>query len=384
MDFVEDNNDGYGLYTRSILALFVILLLSALIVAPQLLREHQMGMDSYYYLHYAGNPQPGMPPVFFHLAQYDPVALSLLFTFLMLAVFYLICNQLGVANAILPPVLLLAAPSITFRMALGEDDLMGIVVCLLAILFYLKAQKNRLWYLGVAALLPMYFLVWRGIALFFVMIAFHEIVKRCKYAWGLLPLLYLQFTPDNLVGEQSWGFIFAPIVLLGLLTGLKGWNKTELFIRAWAGFFLAVGIFQAKYLWFAAFPLAIMLVDALKSEDKKKVQTLLIVMLGVGFFMGAQMVIQSQPTSQQMADYQEIANLTDSIDNSWHYGHHLRYHGIEPLNDNLHPEWRVPDVNWENEWALSHIPLGDDYRLVKNFTWSLLYQRVSASSHASL
>lgn len=349
----------------------VLVLFSFLIIAVQFFRSLPMGMDPYYYLHYLNLPQPGMPPLFFFLAGLPTVLVAFLSLSCVLIMCYIIFNQLGAPSPLLSVLLVGAAPGLTHRMALFEDDIVGIMFGVFAILLYTHGRKFE----AVLFCAIGYILAWRGTALFGAMLVLAFIAERFKYWWALLPLAAIQFRPDTMIGENALGVIFIPIVLLGLFFGIRGWKTSPTFVQVWAAVFLTVGILQAKWLWLAAFPLAFMLYDYIKGWDKKKIQGFMIMCVGIGLLFGSWMVYSSVPTSQQFADIQEIKTYTNSVDNSWEFGHWLRYNGIEPTNDNLHPEFEIGKEEWVKEYALHRNETLPGYTLVKNYSWALFLRR---------
>lgn len=346
----------------------ILTILSLIIILVQKLRSLPMGMDPYYYLAHIGVPQPGMPPLFFYLAGLPPVAVAFIITLMVLILSYFIFNQLGARNPLIPSLLVSAAPGLTFRMAMFEDDLIGIPIGLGAILLWLKGRKLEalgLCFIG-------YFVAWRGTALFAVMLLLSWLAERFKYWYFALPALLIKIRPDSMVGENNIGLIYIPIVLLGLFFGVRGWKTSPKFVQIWAAFFLFCGVMQAKWLWLAAFPLAYMLYDYISGWDEKKIKGFLILFCGLGLVFGSWMVYSAAPKAQQFTDIQSI-NATE-IDNDWEFGHWLRYNGIEPTNDNLYPGRAIPPDRWEKEFALSK-NITDGYELVDNFTWSLLLRK---------
>lgn len=349
-----------------------IIFLTSLVMIPNLLREYPLGMDPYYYLHHAGDAQPGMPSLFFGIAELPPLPVTFVLTAILLYLFWLIgleCGVFGISPlSSIGITLVLSAPAFLLRSALFEDDLIGVPISLFCLYLYIKAKSNWEKALAVLLLVAASVVAWRGCLLYVGMLVFYELAKRTKKIWLSLPALAFYFRPDNLVGEHSVGFLFVPISLLGATLGLMGWCKSKLFVRVWAVWFLALGILQAKWLWLATFPLVLMLWEYLK--DQKKRDTFLVIAIGLGYFMGAMAVMQSAPSAQQMEDVQEISLITYNytVANSWHFGHWLRWAGANPINDNLHPDRQ----DWNGTWLLSHEPL-EGYKLVKNYSWALLY-----------
>ena len=334
-------------------------------------------MDPYYYLALINTPQPGMPPLFFYLAGLPIVPVAFLTTLVMLVLLYKIFNQLGTPNPLLPVLLVGAAPGLTFRMAVFEDDLLGIPLGLAAIHLWLAGRK----WCALGLCFISYFFAWRGIALFAMMLVLSWIAERFRYWWILLPGLLLQFKPNNLVGEEAFGLPFMPIVLMGTLLGLKAWNKVPTFVQVWAGFFLFLGLLNAKWLWLAAFPLAFMLYALYWDIKKEKLYGFVIFAVGVGLFCGSMLVISSVPYPQQFEDISVMKTYIgeEKFYNSWEYGHWFNYNGMNPLNTNLNPfEQRgmTPPHKWNTTWVVyNNCTEGvRGYDMIENFTWSCLYR----------
>jgi len=373
MGFVEDNFDGYGLCFESI---SILTILSVLVVIAQKLRPLPMGMDPYYYLAHAGVPQPGMPPLFFHLAGLPPSAVAFLATLCTLILAYLIFNQLGARNPLIPSILITAAPGLTFRMAIFEDDLLGIPLGLGAILLWLKGRR----WVALGLCFISFFFAWRGTALYGAMLVLSWIAERWKHWWVLLLGLMVHFKPNNLVGEENFGLAYMPVVLMGLLIGVKAWKKVPMFVQVWAGFFLFLGLLNAKWLVFAMFPLAFMLYKLYENYDKKKLYGFCILVCGAGLILGSLMVYQSAPTEHQFNDLMDMKQYIGEAEfgNSWHLGHWMKHLGMNPINDNLHPneEMGMVPPPWNTDWAVHHncsFPM-EPYKMFKNYSWACLYR----------
>lgn len=357
-------------------SIIVLSLLSLIIIAVQLLRDLPLGMDPYYYLHYAGVVQPNMPPLFFHLAGLNLILIAFAAIFSVLILTYFIFNQLGARKPLLPTLLVAAAPGLTFRAAIFEDDLIGIPIGLGAILLYLKGRKIE----AFGLLFIGYFFAWRGTAVFAVMLALSWVAERFKHWWVLLPALALRFRPNDLVGEEAFGLPYMPIVLLGALLGLKAWNKVPVFVQVWAGFFLFLGLLNAKWLWLACFPLAFMLYKLYWDYPKEKLYGFIILVVGLGIVFGSFMVYQSAPSNNQFEDMLDMKTYIgeEEFGNSWWLGHWMTYLGLNPINNNLNPniEMGMIPTPWNTTWAVHHNcthPMAP-YELVKNYSWACLYR----------
>ena len=360
--------------------ILVVILLALVVVAPQVLREYPLGMDPFYYMAYGSEPQPGMPPLFFFLTTIPSLLLSFVVTASVLYLFYLIWVEAGgqpIPSSPLNPLwLLIAAPAFFLRMAIFEDDLIGIPLCLFAVLIFLIGEKkSRLYKVAALGLTAVgYFVVWRGCILFLALFMFYELVKRFKWGWLTLPFvtIYPGLQPSTFVGEAQAGFLFLPVFMMGLLLGVLGWFKTHKFIQVWAFFFLGLGLLQARWLWLATFPLAIMLWEFLK--DHKKKEAFLIVAVGLGLFMGSMTIIQSQPLSQQMSDLKEVISITgnNEINNCWWTGHWLYWLGGNPRYTNLRPQ----PISYNPGPAPYHLTNESlNLTLVRDFQWIRLYRQ---------
>lgn len=368
--------------TKEVIVWLVVL--AALIALPNMMREVPLGADSYYYIHYANQPQPGFPPLFFFLSNINNIALTYCAAFLSLSLLYCIATQLNSREPLWAAALLLAAPGVIFKLSEIEDDVLGIVCVLACLAFYISADKNDESFISKVAPILSLFLValiaWKAAVLFLGFVALYEIAKRFKY-WPILLLVVPFFIrPDSLVSEDAMGLLYAPIVLLGTIAGFKGWNKTTLFTRVWALSFLVLGICQAKFLWLAAFPLAIMLMDALRDEPEKKVAKVVSLFIVLGLAFGGFMVLKGAPSAELISDMKDIKAITGDklVANSWHFGHWMRYAGLNPLNDNLHPGAAVNESNWTQAYALHHnssYPLPEHYHLLHNYSWGALYEK---------
>ena len=351
--------------------IIILIILAFLAIAPQLLRPLPLGHDPFYYLAHAGDPQPGMPPAFFYLAELPIPLVTFAVVLATLLITYLIHNQLGADNPLSSVALLLAAPGLLFSMNKFEDDILGLPLCLGAVYLYMKGHK-----LPAAALLFLtFFVAWRGALAFAAMLMLQWLSKHFKYWYFALPLLCLYFWPNSLVGEEMFGLALVPVVLLGLLWGMLQWQKTCRFNRVWASFFLFLGVVNAKWLWLAAFPLALMTHEW--SWERKKSVAILIC---GGLLFGGYWVVKAEPTMQQFDDLMEIKNSTTGmISNSWQTGHWANYLGIDTLNNNLNPQEirGMKPPPWDTQYAIWHNftnPL-TGYVLVKNYSWIGLYEK---------
>ena len=351
----------------------ILFVFSFLIIVAQLFRSLPAGMDPYYYLSLVGTPQPGMPPLFFFLAGLPTVLVAFLSTICIVFLTYKIFTQLGAPNPLIPTLLVGAAPGLTFRMALFEDDLLGVPLGLAAIHLWLKGHRI----LALALCGISYFVAWRGTMLFAAMLGLSWLAERTKWWWINIPMLGLYFQPNNLVGEEQLGIPFLPIVLMGTLLGFAAWKKVPTFVQVWAFFFLGLGILNAKWLWLAAFPLAFMLYKLYWDQNKEKLYGFVIFAVGVGLFCGSMLVVSSEPTAQQFADIQEMKLYIgeEAFDNSWHFGHWFNYNGMNPINTNLHPSAYIAPP-WNTTWAVYHNCSEElvGYDMFKNFTWACLYR----------
>ena len=131
-----------------------------------------------------------------------------------------------------------------------------------------------------------------------------------------------------------------------------------------------MGLLQSKLLWLALIPLGIHAAKFLGNQKNRDASIILI--LGIGLFVGNIMVLKSQPTQEQWSDLQEIVNLTgeDYISNDWYYGHWLNYLGARAMENNMFPKPNYT-VNPNAAWALTNETL--NHSLVKDYGWVKLY-----------
>lgn len=361
-----------------------LLVITAVIVAtivtlPTLIRPYPFGADSYYYLAHAGDPQQGFPfPMFF--VALLPIPLITFATTLAAALLLgLIARKAGVSEAHYPVLLLLAAPIILMKFAEIEDDLIGVAFCLAAVYFLFKfyegwtikeSDSNTFW---LIACLAAGLLCWRGAYMFVGLFVFYFLTKRSKWFWLALPAMAAVIRPDNIVGENNIGLIYIPIALLGVILGVLNPNIRKGFVGVWAIWFLFAGLLRAKWLWLAAFPLAILLWDHVRFS--KKAEGFILLAVGLGLFVGMMSVVQGPPTATQMHDLEDVVIRCNGseINNEWWVGHYLIQLGGHPRYTNLFPQ-PTAYMPGAAVYHLTNETLA--LPLVRDYGWMKLYHAV--------
>ena len=370
---------------RPYIYISVILFLAVVI----LLRADPVGMDPYYYLHYAGQPQHvadapfGMPPLFFYVAliPWQVICVGSLLIFAGLA--YLIAKETNNPDPALAMALISVAPMLAFRFAMPEDDIIGILLGFAFIYCCMRlkpfAGKVVPWlycnYKGLCVCAIIAFVGFFTWKLFPIFMVFPLVSWTTKKFWPIIAIggaaMLAASQLNTIVGENILGIIAAPITLFGLIIGLKGIKDAPHTLKMMTIYFLCMGAVAAKFLWLCILPLALCLSIALQGMKNKDFA--IVFLIGVGLMFGAYYTLGAMPTKLHTSDLKEIANITNGelIANDWTWGHWLRYYGANPTEDNLSPKW-VYSTDPAAEWCLTENRLPAD--LVKNFSWVHLYR----------
>lgn len=366
------------------------LLIAALCVLGAIgayLRPFPMGFDAYFWMTPGLAHASGLYPPFFSVIAPFLFAVPWLTTIavcaLIAGITYHTAREASIQHPALASALLFAAPQFLFRIAEIEDDLVGVPLCLLSLLFYLrwKRDETKLHNLAIAGFAGMFaFLFWRGAVIYALALAINEARRFGKPAM-LVPaaaLFYIIFPWfGGLSGESAFGvywFVFG----LGIVAyALHSWKirpaDDNLFWLAVV--FASVALMRASYLWLFVPIAAVVLVNDLGGWllNDRIGSAVLGFAVVFGLLFGNVGVIAEHPTPGEIADVKDVANITAGapIANDWQYGHWLRWAGANPLFSNLHPQPKLT-IPEEAEYVLSEESL--TLELVKNYSSFALYR----------
>ena len=338
-------------------------------------REWIMGYDPYFWLTPGRAAAAGYPQLFTFIAERafeHPWVTAISFTAVIAGLTYHLAKNVNAKRPWLAAVLLFSAPQFIYRMALIEEDLLGVALALAMLVVFLKRRRDATIVLGALSLLS-----WRGSFVYVSSIAINWVRARANWVIYAIPVavaIYFGF-PIVTTGESIPGavfFVFGLGALSYSLMNLKRPHENEL-INTCFILFGSMAMVQARFIWLLA-PFAAVIVSDLAGDwlvEKKVGAAVLGFLVAFGLIFGNVGVYTEAPTAQQMIDVQEVARITqqDAISNDWHYGHWLRYFGANATYSNLQPQSFHAKPGDEKWLLVSHFsPYASELPLYRNFS----------------
>lgn len=344
---------------------FLMLIMTIVFALAVLSRTYPAGNDAYYFLSKGST------------FLYENI-LMIFCMFLTMFITAYLAREVGVRQWKLAGILAFCAPTLVFRMAVFENDIFALPICLLALLFMFKYDNEdiNIYLIASAVLLTTAFSIWIGAIVFIAFFIFHYALKINTFV-GILTLCgFIALMPptNNYIPEMRGGYYAIVFATMWILAGLTEYKQFPDNLKEMIIFFGIPAFMMIKFITFFCIPLGMAATYIVEKKNifKGVSGTIFMIWCLMGFVVGAGTVMQTNPSNQLMSDLYEVTAITqgEPIANDWSFGHILNWMGAFPMDSPYNPQPNFT-LHPYAMWALTNETL--NYPIVKQYDGFALY-----------
>lgn len=352
MEFLEKDRKVHFLF---------LLVLSFIGGLPSLYFQYLKGADPYFFFN---SGMISFPPVF-HLISLMPMwairFLPMIFIFLTSVLVFFIAEELN-HDGHLSSLAIFFGASLLFRLNVIEDDLLGLVLGLLSIYWYLRWGKegNFRHLAGVGLSLLACVFVWDGFVFFVVLFLAYLLFENGLDIFGYGSVLYATFvaTPKSFftgairVGEHNWGLPYFICFNFLLMFGFfVEWKNS--FLRVWLLFSILMAVMSGQYVFLAVPPLAIISSKAFHKMGGWWGERDVKFLVGVGLFLGLLLsfaqLSRTTPFEEDMEFIDKVETMVpddECTKGGWGYGYWMKWKGVNATSYGSPGRTGDEDCSW--------------------------------------